>query len=324
MSGLRSENKTLRSDLDLLKKTVDELLSQARPASTEVSTTALATTAPRVSSPVLKPNMTKDRSPFASSSWGPGGFGALPSLNVHTTFVPSPTANLFTLPLQPKVKNMNPNMNGFDRQTNGQHLPGNAEDESFFGSNPFLLNGQAIDRYRAQLYGKLTHNIQNQQQPVAGFRPSFFAPLQPKSPAASTSASSSYTQEQVDQDVMDVATRQTAYVASVAQNTLLSGLVKTFWKTFAGGNPFESSSTAADQVADLLNGKAELRIVPTRSSPSIASSSVSEVSRVDELSRGMVGLTVGGGSSCLSSSSSSALSCLFGRSTMGKATPKRE
>jgi hypothetical protein len=231
--------------MDLLKKTVDQLLNKARPAEH-----------PPAAPVEPKFDAQKDRSPFASTSWQTF---AAPNINVHTTFVPAPSTALFAPTTR---RNVNPLMDKLASPSSVFHLPGRTEDDSFLGSNPFTLDGASMDRYRAQLYSKVTHNLAPAGAP--GFKPSFFT-----APA---------TQSEADAQVLEAATRQTALVAHEARSTLAAGLLKSFWATFTGSNPHAQ--------VELLAGRAELKVVP------VASSSAARENAVEELGRGLAGLAV--------------------------------
>ena len=183
---------------------------------------------PRPRSPMIKPNLAKDR----SANFGPGGMTSMAqNLGVHTTLVPSP-ASIF---LQ---RNMNPRFNGntdFNPSHTAHLVSGDSskatpENSSFFfQSNPYTLFGTAtnqqshLDRYRGTLYNKLAHNINGSKlsaEEKAAFKPSFFS--SPSSPTTPTDAS-------VAKDVQDVVRGQTAFVANVAKQTLATGL----WVSFA-------------------------------------------------------------------------------------------
>jgi FtsZ-binding cell division protein ZapB len=256
--SLKSENKTLRTDLDVLKKTVEELLNKARPLDHP---------------PEPKFNPVKDRSPFATASSSASWANSMPSINVHTTFVPSPTASALFASQQ--RRNMNPLMDKVNKDA-VFHLPGQKEDDSFFGANPFTLDGPSLDRYRSQLYSSLTNNLNQAKTPLPGFKPSFFSAL------ASTESDSN---SAADQAVLQAATLQTAFVAQEAASTLLKGLLKSFWSTFSGSNPH----TSAEGVADLLAGRAELKIVSRGNNGATR--------EVEDLNARLQGLSVASGSS---------------------------
>lgn len=277
MGLLRTENTSLRSDLDLLKTTVEKLLAENRAPQTPTASTSTS----------LLPNLSKDVSPFNTRS---SFADVLPRLNVHTTLVPA-AASAFALP----ARNMNPAMNGTLNPALQQHLPGRSEDDSFWGSNPLTLNGTSMDRYRGALYGKLAHNLNgirsSKENPAFNFKPSFFAPFAKNAVSKDRQLHDDVSDDEEEEGnagnsdiegrVQGAVARQTAYVAQVATSTLAQGVFRSFWNTFVGANPHAPN---AQQVADLLAGRSELRVMPAGRQ--------ALASPVEELSTSLAGLNV--------------------------------
>lgn len=295
MNGLRTENTTLRTDLDLLKKTVDELLNKARPSSQPAMSS---------SSNILTPKLNKDQSIFHSkSSFGPGGHTALNSLDVHTLFMPTPSPAAFAAAQTAARRNMNPRLNKLlPSPDHVAHLPGNATDDSFFGSNPYLLDGNHLDSYRASLYGKLTANINGAKADPVNFQPSYFSMPMATPPVRSISSdplksgqvaiagatasaplSPLRTDGEMEQEVHGAAAAQTARVASLASSTLLSTMFRTFMQTFVGAEP--------SHLADLVSGRASLCVVANRDAPA-ASSRRGSIAEIEDIENDLAALSV--------------------------------
>lgn len=287
MTSLKTENNTLRTDLEQLKKTVDELLNQARPTPMPLASSSTN------HSNVLTPNLDKDKSGFASS-FGPGGHHALGSLNVHTLFLPEPSPAAFAATAA--RRNINPRLNSLHpTQEDKAHLPGHSEDESFFGSNPYLLNGDHLDQYRASLYSKLTHNINGgKSNDLTHFQPSYFtSPAASSDPLKALSASQTSlplsptrTDGDVEQEVHSAVQAQTARVASLASTSLLTNMFRIFVNTFVGAEPAH--------VSDLLAGRATLQVAPSASSSQLdrLESRRSSLADVDTVERDLAALKV--------------------------------
>jgi FtsZ-binding cell division protein ZapB len=186
-------------------------------------------------------------------------------------------------------KNLNPKLDALtDKQkialaqaTAHLRRPTSASDvqAGFFGANPYALKHSAIEDYRSVLYAKLGHNVTgalhakhdpNNSFPV-GFRPAFFS-----SPSESNSSLLSGKAPRDDSTVPSSATaldehderQKASYVAGLATSTVFSRLATSFLDAFAGNRPSGSPAASqlrnlsADKVADVLAGKAELRVVP--------------------------------------------------------------
>lgn len=255
---------------------MDELLNKARPASQPAP--SASTSSSSNNNNVLAPNLHKDKSAFSTkSSFGPGGHNPLGSLDVHTLFMPTPSPAALVAQASAARKNMNPRLNHLlPAPEHTAHLPGHATDDSFFGSNPYLLKSDHLNQYRATLYGKLTHNLHGAANPAADFQPSYFSrpssdPLKTyNSSSASTqtpaplSPSLWRTDGEMEQEVHGAAEAQTARVAALASTSLVSTMFATFLNTFLGAQPAH--------LTDLLTGRAALRVVPAATSREASSS----------------------------------------------------
>lgn len=271
MSSLRGENSSMRNDLTLLRKTVDELLDNARPSPAGGQTASPAPQSSTAANTILTPNMSKDKSIYGSA-FGPGGHNPLGSLDVHTLFVPEPSPSAFASAAR---RNINPRLNNVLPPSADQkaHLAGQQPlDNSFMASNPYLFGPDHLDKYRASLYSKLTQNINGAKADPLNFQPTYFAAnnsssgsyssrggnnsLKHGSPAQEAVPSSPLrTDGDVEEEVHGAAAAQTARVASIASTSLLSSMFSTFVSTFLGSSP--------QQTADLMTGRSELRVVPS-------------------------------------------------------------
>jgi hypothetical protein len=153
----------------------------------------------------------------------------------------------------------------------------------FFGANPYSLKHSAMEDYRSVLYAKLGHNvagaIQAKRDPnhtfPAGFRPAFFSSpsgansslLSGKAPREETATPGfGATLEECDREREQ--RQKASYVAGLATSTVFSRLASSFVDAFAGNPPSGSTvvprfkSLSANKVADVLAGKAELKVVP--------------------------------------------------------------
>merc|ERR1712072_21835 len=257
----------MRNDLTLLRKTVDELLDNARPSPAGGQTASPAPQSSTAANTILTPNMSKDKSIYGSS-FGPGGHNPLGSLDVHTLFVPEPSPSAFASAAR---RNINPRLNNVapPAADHKAHLAGQQPlDDSFMASNPYLFGPDHLDKYRASLYSKLTQNINGAKANPLNFQPTYFAansssrsrggnnPLKSGSPAQEAGPSSPLrTDGDVEEEVHGAAAAQTARVASIASTSLLSSMFSTFVSTFLGSSP--------EQTADLMAGRSELRVVPS-------------------------------------------------------------
>jgi hypothetical protein len=195
-------------------------------------------------------------------------------------------------------KNLNPKLDALtDRQKSAleqatAHLrkptpaSGNDVQADFFGTNPYALKQSAMEDYRSVLYAKLGHNVAGALQakrdpnhafPV-GFRPAFFSSptganssllsgKAPREEAAAPSLGAALEEREREREQRQKA----SYVAGLATSTVFSRLASSFVDAFAGNRPADSTtaprfkSLSADKVADVLAGKAELKVVPVDS-----------------------------------------------------------
>jgi FtsZ-binding cell division protein ZapB len=203
--------------------------------------------------------------------------------------VGSPFDDAPTLASLSSGKNLNPKLDALtDKQKSAlaqatAHLrkPTSSSDvqTDFFGANPYALKHSAIEDYRSVLYAKLGHNVTgalhakrdpNNAFPV-GFRPAFFS-----SPSESNSSLLSGKAPRDESTAPSLATaldehdqrQKASYVADLATSTVFSRLTTSFLDAFAGNRPSGSPAASrlrnlsAEKVAEVLAGKAELKVVP--------------------------------------------------------------
>ncbi|GAA5896988.1 hypothetical protein JCM5296_002675 [Sporobolomyces johnsonii] len=213
----------------------------------------------------------------------------------------------------------NPSTNS---STNAPKSGGNSPIDDLFSTNPFFLRPDLLELQRAGLYGRLAHNAAGlaaakkqagpegeklAQLPMPnGFRPAFFAspslssgkpgkdlPPTPSSTASELLAFQSPSSAS-HQDAESL--RTSAYVASLATQTLLSRMTSAFVDAFAG----KPEGMDGEKVAAVLGGRARLQVVPVDSPSSVAAPR-----DVDSLGLQLSGLSLSAGTSVGSGSAPS-------------------
>ncbi|KAH7917664.1 hypothetical protein BV22DRAFT_1135221 [Leucogyrophana mollusca] len=206
--------------------------------------------------------------------------------------------------LNPSESNANsPALGGFN--INGTQSFNNASGgfDSFAEINPFTL--KTLDAYRMQLWGKMAAQqqwqaqlqqqqsqaqsqqqwqgfVQQQQQGglAGGLRPHYFAPKLGKGATAPASSHSSSASSGKD-ITAPMPTKEHAYAAALASQTLLGKLGSAFWEAFSGSSGSSSTSVGngkgkwdSEKVRKVLEGTAVVRVVDVDPVPTAVSATV--------------------------------------------------
>ncbi|KAH7908908.1 hypothetical protein BJ138DRAFT_302640 [Hygrophoropsis aurantiaca] len=281
-------------------------VSAAAALSSAAATTA---TPARQASPTYNPHKDLPTSPRLGARTFWGGLGAGGITPVHTTLVPPIAVSSAVLAGKTPVianssvssilqgtpsvlqENINPGLNPISSKTamekkgtlgvpgfNPLSTPGGFD--SFTEMNPFTL--KTLDAYRMQLWGKMAaqqqqhhHHAQQAQQNfgqqaqfasggiIGGLRPHYIA-----SKASGLSGKAS-TSTSALPPASTVPSKEQAYAAALASQTLLGKLGSAFWEAFSGSSSSPSLGHGqakgqqwdAEKVRKVLEGKAVVRVV---------------------------------------------------------------